>query len=359
MRIFLLIILLFNLVVADETNITSDENTSLNSDNNITITLPEEMDEENVTNTDVANYNTSKLNIAILINENKFFKYLPSLINSIDAYLLNKDINFNLKVFDMDNNLTSLNKITQKYNNIFIYSTDPIIVNKLLIYPDNNFFLPILNKNQLDYNFSSEDIQNIYFGGLDFYKQIKKLNNFVIDKNYIIKENSILSNLITNIEKNITKPKYILTYPINYKRELKDLNNSYIFANTKVVHTAQILSNFTYYRIKPKLILSTQINYNPLLFSLTNPEDTKKLIVANSLSLPDLKLLDINMNLGSDLKFNWLNYTTSVLLNKLYINELGEYPYFLNDFNLYIFNNQINYKTKLYRLLDNGFIEIN
>jgi hypothetical protein len=348
MRILLLIILFLNIIMAEEI-----------SETNITITLPDEINEENITNTDIENYNdNSKLNIAILINETKFFKYLPSLINSIDAYLLNKDINFNLKVFDMDNNLTSLNKITQKYTNIFIYSTNPKIVNQLSNYPDNNFFLPIINKNQINNNFS-KNIQNIYFGGLNFYKQIKRLNNFVTDKNYIIKEKSILSNLTTDIEKNTTNPQEILSYPINYKRKLKDLNDSYIFTNTNVVHTAQILSNFTYYKIESKLILSTQINYNPLLFSLTNPEDVENFIVANSLSLPDIELLDINMNLGTDLKFNWLNYTTSALLNKLYVNEMNEYPYFLNDFNLYIFNNQINYKTKLYRVLDNGFIEIN
>jgi hypothetical protein len=298
MRILFLIILFFNLAVADE--------------NNITITLPNEISEENITNTDVNNYeDLEKLNIAILVNKDEFFKYLPSLINSIDAYLLNKDIDFKVKVFNADDNLTSLDEITQKYNNIFIYSTNPEIIDILSYYPYNNFFLPIINKNQLDYNFSSDYIQNIYFGGLDFYKQINKLKSFVTDKNYIIKENNMLSNLITNIEKNITKPKYVLNYPINYKKERKFLNNSYTFINTKVVHTAQLLSNFTYYKIKPKLVLSTQINYTPLLFSLTNPEDIRNFIVANSLLLSDIKLLDINMNLGTDLKFNWLNYTTS------------------------------------------------
>jgi hypothetical protein len=345
MKILLLIIIFFNIVLADI------------NDNNITINLPSEINEENITNSVVENYNDNeeKLNIAILIDKKQFFKYLPSLINSIDAYLLTKEIDFKVKVFNTDENLTSLDEITQNYDNIFIYSTNVGIVNKLAMYPENNFFLPIINKNQIkDNNISN----NIYFGGLDFYKQVNKLNSFVTGKNYIIKEDSILSNLITDIEKDITNPEYILKYPINYKREIKDLNNSYIFVNTKVVHTSQLLSNFTYYRIEPKLVLATQINYNPLIFSLTNPEDVKNFIVANSLTLPNIKLLDVNMNLGTDLKFNWLNYTTSALLNKLYINEKYEYPYFLNDFDLYIFNNQIDYKTKLYRILYNGFIQI-
>jgi hypothetical protein len=37
---------------------------------------------------------------------------------------------------------------------------------------------------------------------------------------------------------------------------------------------------------------------------------------------------------------------------------MNEYPYFLNNFNLYIFHNQVDYKTKLYKIFDNGFIEV-
>jgi hypothetical protein len=352
MRIFLLLFIFFNFILAEE-NISVENNITDINLSNVTITLPTEI-EENITNVEVNNIDEEKLKIAILINEKKFFKYLPSLINSIDAYLLNKDIDFEVKVFNFDNNLTSLNEIAKNYENIFIYSSNFEIVSKLLNYPNNKFFLPIINKNQV-VNYTAE---NIFFGGLNFYKQIKKLSSFVTGKTYIIKDDNILSNWTTNIEKNILFPKKILTYPFNYKYFVKKLTNSYIFINTKIIHTAQILSNFTYYEINPKLVLSTQINYNPSLFSLTSPADIKKLIVANSLSLPNIELLDINMNLGSDLKFNWLNYTTSALLNKLYIDEIDEYPYFLNDFNLYIFHHQVNYKIKLYRIFDNGFIEI-
>jgi len=364
MRFLLLFILLFEFIIADEViNIQSDINktidsntTEINTTNDIEIiSLPNEVNEENLSfiNIESDNYD-EKLKIAILINKKQFFKYLPSLINSIDAYLLYKNINFEVKVFNLDSNI-SLDEIAQKYQNIFLYSLDLNIISKLQNYPDNNFYLPIINKNQLkEQNIS----KNIYFGGLDFYKQVNKLNSFVTDKSYIIKENNMLSNLTTNIEKNIIFPQKVLSYPINYRITKRYLNNSYVFLNTKVVHTAQILSNFTYYGIKPKLVLSTQINYNPLLFSLTNLEDVKKFIVANSLLLPNIELLDNNMNLGSDLKFNWLNYTTSALLNKVYIDDMYEYPYFLNDFNLYIFDNQVEYKTKLYKVFENGFIEI-
>lgn len=354
MRFLILLILLFNMIIAQYIQPLSNVDNVDDVDNNVTIISLPQINEENLTNNEIQNGDENKIKIAVVIDKEKFFKYLPSLINSIDAYLLNKDTSFEVKVFNMDKNLSNLDEITQNYNNIFIYETNPEIVNELNNYPDNSFFLPIINKNQVDLNSSS----NIFFGGLNFDTQIKKLSSFVEDESYIIKESSMLSDLTTDIEKNIIYPEKILIYPINYKAEIKDLNNSYVFLNTNVVNTAQILSNFTYYEIKPKLILSTQINYNPLLFSLTTPEDYKSLIIASSLLLPDIRLLDVNMNLGSNLKFNWLNYTTSALLNKMYVDETDEYPYFLNDFNLYIFHNQVDYKTKLYKIFDNGFIEV-
>jgi hypothetical protein len=82
------------------------------------------------------------------------------------------------------------------------------------------------------------------------------------------------------------------------------------------------------------------------------------MIIANSLLGTKIELLDKNMNLGSDIKYNWLNFTTSALLNQAYNLEMDENKYFLNDFNLYLFNNQIQYKTSLYRISRNGFIKI-
>jgi len=370
MRIFLFFIFLFNFVTANEiinTTLFSDKNISAMEKNKtnetnktidvsntiINISLPE-VDEENLTNDSIQTIDDNSINIAIVINKKKFFKYLPSLINSIDAYLLHKDIDFEIKVFNEDENLTSLNEITQDYDDIFLYSSDVNVLHKLAKYPDNNFYLPIINKNQVNFNVSN----NIFFGGLNFKQQITKLKKYIHGKTYLIKENSMLSNVTTKVERSLFHYAQILKYPFNYRRMARSLNYSSVFLNTKVVHTAQILSNFTFNQIQPRLILSSQINYNPLLFSIATPQDYKKLIVANSLLSFNIRLLDANMNLGSDLKFNWLNYTTSALLNKAYINEIDEYPYFLNDFNLYILDNQVEYKTKLYKIFRNGFIEI-
>jgi predicted esterase YcpF (UPF0227 family) len=111
-------------------------------------------------------------------------------------------------------------------------------------------------------------------------------------------------------------------------------------------------------KIVPKLFLTTQIGYNPFLFSLIDKEDNKKIVLANSILNINSIIEDNNLNLNSDINFNWLNYTTSVLLNEIYLLETDEDTHFLNDFDLYIFNNQVEYKTNLYKIYQNGFMKI-
>lgn len=338
MRILLFFILIFNLY-ADDLNISQP--IIVAADYNVTDTqhIVEVPD----------NYDSEKIDIAILINKDKFFKFIPSLLNSVNAYMLKQDINYHIKLFNLDKNITkTLNKVTPNYDYIFVYLTDPNQT-KILTKYDNDFFIPTLNKNQTDINQSNT---NIFFGGIDYKKQISKLDEYVVGKKISIYDKSILSKSIAS-EINDAKQ---IKYPFYYKRN--DLNKSFVFLNTKVVNTAQILANFTYYDIKPNLLLSTQINYSPLLFSLTNPEDTTNLIIANSILNINPIIESNNIILNSDINYNWLNYTTSVLLNKVYSLENDEDSYYLNDFDLYMFYNQVEYKTNIYKIYKRGFIPI-
>ena len=290
---------------------------------------------------------TPDIKLAIVINKNFFRKYLPSIINSINAYFLYKNTNFTIKVFDENN----LSEAINSYKYILFYAVNPEDVYLLNNYKNNNFYIPIINKN--DVNASELNNSNIYFGGIDYKNQINKLSSFIQNRENIvvINSNTYISNKLYNLEKrefNITA----MNYPyINYG----DLNNSYIFFNTAANKTAQILSNINYKNIQPILELSTQINYDPLLIELTQQEDVQKLIIANSiLNIPDI-LEDYNELLGSDIKFNWLNYTSNVLANKIYNTVINGDEFYLNDFRSYIFNNQVNYKTTLYQIIDNSF----
>ena len=349
MRIFILFFLVIHLFGDTNTTIKSENNSSENNitEQNETLILNEEI----IPN--IESYG-DEIDIAIVLNKKKFFKFIPSLMKSINAYMIKKDINYHIKLFNMDNNLTKdLNNITSDYTYIFAYITNENDIKVLNNYPDNYFFIPTLNKNQIEVNCSD----NIFFGGIDYQKQIFKLNKYINGFTTIVYDNSNLSKYITTIiDETLLQPHKIKKYPIKYN--LYEYNNSFVYLNTNIVHTAQILSNFTYKKIKPKSIFTTQIDYSPLLFSLTNKEDIQNLIVTNSIFNINPIIEDNNLNLGSEIDFNWLNFTTSVLLNKAYLLETSEEEFFLNDFDLYILFNQVNYKVNLYRIYKNGFIKI-
>ena len=283
------------------------------------------------------------IKLAIVIDKKFFKKYLSSIINSVNAYFLYKNVNYTIQVFDENNLTDALN-----YQYIMFYAINPNMVYALNNFK-NNFYLPIININDIETNSSA----NIYFGGINYKNQIKKLSAFIqTDKNIVtINSDTYISHKLSNIEKkefNLT----VMNYPnINYV----DLNNSYIFFNTAASKTAQILSNINYKNIQPNLEFSAQINYDPLLIEITQPQDVEKLIIANSiLNVPDI-LEDYNQLLNSDIEFNWLNYSSTLLANKIYNQSTNTNEFYLNDFRLYIFDNQINYKTKLYQIVNNSF----
>jgi len=352
MRILILFLFITN-IFANEFNNT-DINTDIDSDTYesdvYTLDLPQNITEENISenvNEEIIHY-TDNINIAIILDKKKFFKFIPSILNSINAYMIKKDINYNIKLFDKND---SLDEITSNYKYIFAYFTNADEVKVLEKYSENYFFIPTLSKNQV-----SSTSKNIFFGGIDYKKQISKLNQFISDKTIIIYEDKDLSKYITTlINEQLLEPVVIRKYPIKYTKEY---NNIFVYLNTNIINTAQILANFTYHQIETKAILTTQINYTPLLFSLTNKDSIKNVILANSIFNISPVIEDNNNNVGSDIKFNWLNYTTSVLLNLAYNLQTDENRYFLNDFILYIFNNQVEYKVNLYKVFKNGFIKI-
>ena len=354
MRILVIFLFIIN-IFAQDLNNSNDLN---NSDSNytemensvISLDLPQEV-EENIS--DIIDNEEYNMEIAIILDKSKFFQFIPNILNSINAYMIKKDINYHIKLFDKEKNITKeLNEITPNYKYIFTFFTNSDELKYLEKYTENYFFVPTLNKMQA-YNIKAE---NIFFGGIDYYGQIIKLNQYITDYTNIIYENSDLSKYITTvIDETLLEPHKIYKYPIKYTNEY---NDTFVYINTKVVDTAQILANFTYHKIETKSIFTTQINYTPLIFSLTSKEDVKNLILANSIFNISPIIEDNNLNLGSDINFNWLNYTTSTLLNVAYNIEIDENLYFLNDFNLYMFFNQVNYKVNLYKIFQNGFIKI-
>lgn len=285
-----------------------------------------------------------KIDIAVLINKQKFKKYLPSIINSLNAYFIYKHAEYNLSVYDINQTNQAL-----KHKNIIVYTYDPNNI-KNFINDNNNFYFPMINKNETNIT-----KPNFYFGGINYISQIKKLSQLTdTNETVIINDDTLTSKLLFSIEN-----RFFNTIPFKWNQiNYNDLNNSYVFLNTAPQKSIQILSNIYYKNINPILILSTQINYNPILIALTQPQALTKLILANSIINPPKELVDIDLLLDSDIKFNWLNYSANILCNKIYNTLTNSDLFFMNDFLIFIFNNQINYKTELYQIVFNAFKKI-
>lgn len=333
MKKIIILLLSAIFIYANEVNLTNETNLSTNN-------IPKPIIIEEFFD---ASYVTLKnrVNLAIIINKKRFFKYLPSIINGINAYFIQKGVDFNISVYDIDVNISSI-----PYNDIIYFATKNI--NNLSNYK-KTFYLPLVDKE------TNNRAENIYYGLIDFKKQIDKLKEFINKKTFIINDTTYISNKIFNYEKNIPYIRKIYTFPkISYWR----LRNSFLIFNTPASKTAQVLSALTQKNINVVLNLSPQLGYDPLMILLPQPKDIENLIIANSIINPPPLINEYANLLNSDIKYNWMNYASLILANKIYNKQNNEELFFMNDFNIYIFNNQIDYKVKLYKIINSSFKEV-
>ena len=334
--------------ITNENNKTLENNFSINTESNTTETnttpvFKPKIIEENF-DEDFTIQNT-KVSFAVIIDKAKFFKFIPSILNSINAYLIQKGVDFNVTLYNNDVNISSL---PQKY--IIDIETDK---DKITAFKDYNktFFIPTFNKN--DFN---ESFENIYFGGINFKGQLNQFNEFINNKLITISQKSQISQKLLKYEKE--NPFFTNNYNTPYINYF-DLNNSFVILNTDTSKSAQILSQITSKNdINPLLIFSPQLCYSPSIIFLTQPQDTEKLLIANSILNPPSNIEDYANLLNSDIKYNWLNYATDVLVNKIYNIQNSEDMFYMSDFYIYIFDNQINYHTKLYQIKKGAFKEV-
>ncbi len=326
--------------------------TPINNNTNNTLSQQISASPDSVSNVEIVSedFNDSyvsinnKSNIAVIINKKRFFKYIPSLMNALNAYYAQKGIDYKISLYDIDTNLSDVNSSC-----ILYFTTDKNSIEKLKKIP-KTFLLPLINKN--DTNVTAP---NIYFGSINLKNQTNTLLSFINDKTDIITAHTVIAKKLSKYESNCTYVNHIYRFPNIY---YKDLNNSFVIFNTDAGQTAQVLSKITQKEIRTKLTLTPQIGYNPLLIILTQPADVEKLLIANSIIHAPMLINDYAMLLNSGIRYNWLNYASCILANKAYNLQNNEDEFYMSDFNIYIFDNQINYKTSLYKIINGAFRQV-
>ncbi len=329
------------------------------------------------------------LRIAILLPYKKIGKYASTTTNALFAYLITKNYPFELKSFKVESeNIEDLqNAIYEIKNDGFNYVIAPLTQqganNVATLNPDVNIYFPTINKK--DINSSSAFLS---YGAIDYKAQSdllikeavsplvifydksslgKKLALYEEEKfkyndiSLVNPEDKILSPFENSTQKIRIENNKVIKYSIprrttnleRYLKENKKIAYGSFFLNTPIIKSSMIMSQLTLYDSNTTNVLSTQINYDPLILSMTQYADRKDMIIANSIIENDNTIVEINSLLGNDIVYDWINYTTTVGIDYFFSLITGEE----RVYNVQIKDNQIIYSIELLKPSISKFIK--
>lgn len=303
--------------------------------------------------------------VALLIPNKIIGNYAVSTNNAVFAYLMAKNRNFDLKVYYIadENNQTLSDTLSQIKEDGFSYVIAPLTLSGATkvaaLKPDINIYFPTIHKSDI-----VDPINTLYFGGIDYTAQIQKLLAYSQGYMALFYDPSALGKrLNTTVEDNIDHKWLRFSTALsrkrsNLKKYLKNndlLQNGTIFLNTSTVRSGIVMSQLTLYDIEPSTILSTQINYDPLLLSITQERDRKNMYIANSIENHHNVLIAANKLLDNDIVYDRINYATIIGIDYFLSKVSREH----REYSEPIEENQVIYPIKIYRPTLHGFVEAN
>lgn len=311
------------------------------------------------------------LHIALLLPHRQIGRYAYSTTNSLFAYLLAQNIDYEFKSFLIDDEsrksiVDALAKINQEgYNYLIAPLTLKGAKNLIGESYNLNIYIPTINKSDIK-NSSS----NIYFGGIDYKAQIDKLTDYSSDPLVIFYDQSSLGESLKEktrdsyiLHESEVPEKHLYSYGIDqrtsnlkpYLNGNKKIEYATFFLNTPIVKSGMIMSQITLYDVNTTNILSTQINYDPMIFTITQPQDRKNMIIANSITVENNTIVEANNLLNNDISYDWINYATTIGADYFYFlssDNRREYP-------LEMIDNQVSYPITLVEPGFSKFLPIN
>ncbi len=291
-----------------------------------------------------------ELKIAMILPYKLIGRYAYSTSNAVFAYLLTRNHPFVLKNFQIDDE--SPEEIERVLNEIkeqeFHYVIAPLTPKGARAIVENeeelNVYFPTINKNDL--NTSAE---NIYFGAIDYKAQIAKLSEQASSPLVVMYDKSAKGKKLYKQTKESymeselpfketgrkeffeereeeydpklePKKRRVIAYGIDRKttnlkwhlEKNKKIQFGTFFLNTPVIKSTMILSQLTTYDTNITNILSTQINYDPLMFSMTQKKDRDNMYIANSVNINNNILIEANSLLSNDIVYDWINYASTI-----------------------------------------------
>ena len=301
-----------------------------------------------------------KMKVAFIYPSNLVSKYAKSSIGTVSGYLSHQNSDYELIVIDTESESASkINSAFQEVresnikNVIALFTPNAVTTLNSIVSNDFKVYLPLVEKKDV-----SSSNENLIFGSISYDEQIKKLMDYSSSNNVMFYQDTYLGSKLRksydSIASNVRYKKEISKNENNFKNIVtgSGLNDSTLFLNTDIVKSSLILSQMRSYDVYPKVIFSTQLNYDPLLMTLTQDKDREKLIVANSIDVVDKELKDNIATFGGNIQYEWVDYSTLVGINYLYYGKNSNLvPTKIED-------NQAVYNPKLFRSTEFGFLEI-
>ncbi|WP_169973821.1 MULTISPECIES: hypothetical protein [unclassified Campylobacter] len=305
----------------------------------------------------------AEFKIAIIIPQDSIKSYAAVVSNSAIAYMIRQNANIDIKFYNIGNESTdsisdaltrakaeNISYLITPFTQVGVAHLNNLLEDSMLAYIPtlHSSTLPILKA-------------NLIFGGIDYKEQIARLLDFSNGKNAAFSDGSLLGSTLNRYSEELSGG-LVYQNEIGNQTDLKNfvdrnskINEASIFLNIPILKTSLLSSQLRVYDINATNLLSTQINYTPSIFKLTQPQDRELIYIANSLSAVDSSLDSNNKILGQDINFNWVGYSTSVGMDYIYTAYLNQNAQKL--FSERVKNSQVIYNTKILKAGESSFIQ--
>lgn len=267
--------------------------------------------------------------VALLIPKQLVGRYSVSVANTILSYLIARNIDFDFQVFDsIDESKENLEstylRIIQSNANFVIAMLGPTGVQNLidydnLIYPT---YIPTINKERLPQGVIDRLPENLYFGGISYKEQFQALLPLMQDMPLIeytddSQIGGYLSTLFSSLEERVIRQRSLSNqeasqFTKTLEKESTYFPNAALILNTSAPKTGLILSQIELSDEPPRVYLSTQINFSPIVLQLASPKARENLFVVSSIGAIDTNLMEYAFLLNNDLRYDWVSYATSL-----------------------------------------------
>jgi hypothetical protein len=269
-----------------------------------------------------------EVKVAMILPTKVIGRYAHTTSTAAFAYYLTRDHPLSLKTFTIEEESSqAIEKVLEQIKaEGFHYVIAPMTHKgaEIIVAQEDELyiFFPTIHKNDMPTSKS-----NIFFGAIDYKAQLDQLMPLVTSPLVIMYGTSQQGRKLLSLTEERYKaiaPKHtkntIFTFGIDKKRsnvrdyfkDNKELDNATFILNTPLIKSSMILSQFSSYDMKVNRVLSTQINYDPLILSMTQKKDHNTLYVANSITIYNDALVQANILLSNDIQYDWINYATTV-----------------------------------------------